>query len=78
MGLADALRVGAGNEASTSQEPSSPLQLPYDKSPSPNTMSKVVRSVKNVTKGYTTPQVKVRNGRQLQHLRAQPEKASLT
>ena len=25
-------------------------------------MSKVVRSVKNVTKGYTTAQVKVRNG----------------
>jgi hypothetical protein len=26
-------------------------------------MSKVVRSVKNVTKGYSTVQVKVRNGR---------------
>jgi epsin len=26
-------------------------------------MSKVVRSVKNVTKGYTTSQVKVRNGK---------------
>jgi hypothetical protein len=28
----------------------------------PATMSKVVRSVKNVTKGYSSVQVKVRNG----------------
>lgn len=28
-------------------------------------MSKVVRSVKNVTKGYSAPQVKVRNGKNI-------------
>ena len=31
-------------------------------------MSKVVRSVKNVTKGYSHVQVKVRNGMRLQEL----------
>jgi hypothetical protein len=58
-------------EPSTEQEPTSSTQqpLPPEKS---TTMSKVVRSVKNVTKGYTTPQVKVRNGKKLNHLRAQP------
>lgn len=32
-------------------------------------MSKVVRSVKNVTKGYSSVQVKVRNGIVLSHIR---------
>jgi hypothetical protein len=31
-------------------------------------MSKVVRSVKNVTKGYSAVEVKVRNGKKLQHM----------
>lgn len=30
-------------------------------------MSKVVRSVKNVTKGYSSVQVKVRNGKNADH-----------
>jgi hypothetical protein len=31
-------------------------------------MSKVVRSVKNVTKGYSAVEVKVRNGKKLQRI----------
>jgi hypothetical protein len=41
-------------------------QTSYESAPAYNkggTMSKVVRSVKNVTKGYSSVQVKVRNGR---------------